>query len=187
MAEGLKMNKLLAFAALVILTTSALVWSAALVPRKSPDFAIAVPGGSTTQLSSLRGKVVVLEFLFVKSQHCLRVASMLNELHGEAALLGFQPVGIVFDPPNDTNSHGELIPAMVDYFKLTFPVGYSSKDAVDGFLGRSGNETLNIPQLVVIDRTGTIRAVSGDRPGNPALEDPSSLRKLLAALLKEST
>jgi len=45
---------------------------------------------------------------------------MLNELHGEAALQGFQPVGVVFDPPNDTNSHGELVPAMVDYFKLTY-------------------------------------------------------------------
>ncbi len=180
------MNKLLAVAALLILTTSALVWSAAIVPRKSPDFAIAVPGGGTTQLSSLRGKVVVLEFLFVKSQHCLRVATMLNELHGETALQGFQPVGIVFDPPN-ANSHGELVPAMVDYFKLTYPVGYTSKEAVDGFLGRGSNETLNIPQLVVIDRTGTIRAVSGGRGGNLTLEDEGSLRKLLAALLKESS
>jgi hypothetical protein len=179
------MNTLFTLAAVAILTASALVWSAAPIPRPSPELAIAVPGGSTTQLSSLRGKVVVLEFLFVKSQHCLRVASMLNELHGEAALRGFQPVGLVFDPPNDTNSRGELIPAMVDYFKLTYPVGYASKDVVDTFLGRSSSETLNIPQLVVIDRAGTIRAVSGGRGGNPTLEDAASLRKLIATLLEE--
>jgi AhpC/TSA family len=184
MAAGADMNKLFTFAVVAILTASALVWSATPVPRPSPELAIAVPGGSTMQLSSLRGKVVVLEFLFVKSQHCLRVASMLNELHGEAALRGFQPVGLVFDPPN-ANSHGELVPAMVDYFKLTYPVGYASKDVVDTYLGRSSNETLNIPQLVVIDRAGTIRAVSGGRGGNPTLEDAASLRKLIATLLEE--
>jgi len=179
------MRKLLALATVAIATASALVWSAALVPRQSPELAIAVPGGSTTELSSLRGKVVVLEFLFVKSQHCLRVATMLNELHGEAALQGFQPVGVVFDPPNDTNSHGELVPAMVDYFKLTYPVGYASKDVVDAYLGRSSNETLNIPQLVVIDRAGTIRAVSGGRRADLTLEDAAALRRLIASLLKE--
>jgi len=178
------MKKLLALATVAILTASALVWSSSLVPRPSPELAIPMPGGSTTQLSSLRGKVVILEFLFLKSQHCLRVATMLNELHGEAALQGFQPVGIVFDPPNDTNSHGELISPMVDYYKLTYPVGYVTKGAVDTYLGRTTNEILEIPQLVVIDRSGTIRAVSGGRGGNSELENAASLRKLIITLLK---
>jgi hypothetical protein len=52
-------------------------------------------------------------------------------------------------------------------------------------LGRSGSEMLSIPQVVVIDRMGTIRATTGGGP-NPSLEDANSLRTLLEPLLKES-
>ena len=40
------------------------------LPRTSPEFSINPPVGKSTLLSSLKGKVVVMEFLFVKSQHC---------------------------------------------------------------------------------------------------------------------
>jgi hypothetical protein len=70
--------------------------------------------------------------------------------------------------------------------QLSYPVGYTSKGNVDRYLGRSEGEILNIPQVVVIDRTGTIRALSGGKGGDPTLEDESSLRTLIDALLKES-
>jgi hypothetical protein len=44
---------------------------------------------------------------------------------------------------------------------------------------------LAIPQLVVIDRAGMIRATTGDRT-NPNLEDENSLRTLIDGLLKET-
>jgi hypothetical protein len=56
---------------------------------------------------------------------------------------------------------------------------------VDKYLGRTGNEILNIPQIVVIDRAGVIRAVSGGAGGDPKLEDEDSLRSLINGLLKE--
>jgi cytochrome oxidase Cu insertion factor (SCO1/SenC/PrrC family) len=153
-------------------------------PRKSPEFTIHEPSGKTTMLSSLNGKVVVLEFLFIRSEHCLRVARMLNKLQGELGSRGFQPVGITFDPPNG-NTGVQLVSYMVDYFKLTYPIGYSAKADVDTYLGRSGNQTLNIPQIVVIDRTGMIRATSGGPGGDPKLEDENSLRNLINNLLEE--
>jgi hypothetical protein len=58
---------------------------------------------------------------------------------------------------------------------------------VDSYLGRAGNEVLSIPQVVVIDRSGTIRATSGGRLGDPKLEDESYLRGLIDALLRENT
>jgi hypothetical protein len=91
----------------------------------------------------------------------------------------------VFDPPNTTETGEQLLPAVVDSLKLTYPLGYAQKDAVDSYLGRSGNEILNIPQVVVIDRAGMIRATSGGRGGDPALEDESSLRNLIEGLLNE--
>jgi hypothetical protein len=126
-----------------------------------------------------------MEFLFVKSEHCLRIIRMLDKLRGELGPRGFQPVGVVFDPPN-TPIEGRLQAAqMTEYFKLTFPVGYTSKENVDSYLARAQNETLSIPQLVVIDRTGTIRATTGARGANAALEDESTLRTLIAKLLDE--
>ena len=170
----------------LVLITSPLALSSVPVSRKSPDFTIYESSGKTEQLSSLKGKVVVLEFLFIKSQHCLRVAQTLNKLHAELGPRGFEPVGVVFDPPNGAGTGGQALALMVDYFKLTYPVGYSSKTDIDSYLDRTRNETLNIPQIVVIDRAGMIRATSGGAGGDPKLEDENSLRTLIDSLLKES-
>jgi peroxiredoxin len=169
----------------LLLMTSTVSVPAALVPRVSPDFSINDLSGKTTMLSSFKGKVVVLEFLFVKSQHCMRVARTLNTLQAELGPRGFQSVAIAFDAPNATATGGEMLNSMIDYLGLTYPVGYASRANVDGYLGRSGNEMLSIPQVVVIDRMGTIRATTGGGP-NPSLDDANSLRTLLEPLLKES-
>src|SRR5882724_3983839 len=117
------------------LVTSIFALPSVTVLRKSPEFTIADSSGKTTQLSSFKGKVVVMEFLFVKSQHCMRVAAMLNKLNSELGPRGFQAVGIVFDPPNAEGTGAQLLPAVVDYFKLTYPLGYATKDNVDRLPG----------------------------------------------------
>jgi peroxiredoxin len=176
------MKSSLASVVLLILTAAV---PAATLPRQSPEFALSPPGGDTLLLSSFKGKVVVMEFLFIRSEHCLRVAQMLNSLQRELSRRGFQPVGVVFDPPNGGDG-GRSISAMVSYLKLSYPVAYASKDSVDSFLDRARTEILNIPQIVVIDRKGTIRAVSGGRGGAARLEDEGALRTLLDGLLQES-
>jgi peroxiredoxin len=168
----------------LVLIASALALASVTAPRQSPEFIIHDSSGKAMLLSSFRGKVVVLEFLFIKSEHCLRVAKTLNKLHGELGARGFQPVGVVFDPPNTPTAGGQFLTYIVDDFKLTYPVGYSGKAEVDRYLGRTGNEILWIPQVVVIDRAGMIRATSGGT-GDTRLEDENSLRNLIDVLLKE--
>jgi peroxiredoxin len=174
------MRKLIHLAALLAVAVSPLVATAPL-PRKSPEFAIYEPGGKTILLSNFKGKVVVIEFLFVGSQHCLRVATTINRLHSELGSRGFQPVGIAFGP----NASGANAYLLAQTLKLTYPLGYASKDDVDSFLARGRDEVLNIPQVVVIDRAGMIRAQSGGKGGNPILESEDSLRSLIEGLLKE--
>lgn len=157
------------------------------VPRKSPELVISEPFGNTILLSSLRGKVVAIEFFFLQSNHCTRVAKMLNELNQEMGARGFQAVGVVFDPPSVPDSHGELIGPAVNFFHLSYPVGYAHKADVDTFLDRKPQEILNIPQIVIIDRDGNIRAVSGGSGGDPGLEDEISLRALVEELLHQRT
>jgi peroxiredoxin len=172
---------------IAILSGASVTTRAATLARESPEFMIAQPGRMVIPLSGFRGKVVVMEFLFINSEHCLRVARMLNRLQGELGNQGLQPVGIVFDPPNTASTGGRFLASVADYLKLAYPLGYASKEQVDTYLNRAGQEVLNIPQIVVIDRTGMIRAASGGRGGNPALEDESSLSNLLRTLLKEGT
>lgn len=154
--------------------------------RRSPEFDISGPGQPHLMLSSLEGKVVVMEFLFVRSQHCLRIAQTLNKLNKELGSQGFQPVGIVFDPPTGSTAGPQILDFLRNYLSLTYPVGYASKEAVDAYLGRAPGQMLAIPQVVVIDRSGKIRATTGGRGGNLALEDESMLRVLVEQLLKES-
>ena len=107
------MQKFIVGVVVLVSAGFALVAPAAPLPRQSPEFSIVEPGGQTILLSSLKGKVVVVEFLFVKSDHCLRVIRMLEKLRGELGPRGFQPVGVVFDPPN-TSVEGRLLAAQID-------------------------------------------------------------------------
>src|SRR5215469_7574039 len=155
----------------LLLTFSAVAATPSFVPHKSPEFTVTEPSGKITELSALRGKVVVLEFFFLQSNHCTRVAKILNNLNLELGRRGFQALGVVFDPPNVPESHGQLVGPAVSFFKLSYPVGYSSKAEVDRYLARQPHEIFNIPQIVVIDRAGMIRAESGPAGGDPRLED----------------
>jgi peroxiredoxin len=166
----------------LLLTIATVAVPQSSVPRRPPELAIVEPGGKTTMISSFKGKVVVVEFLFLGSQHCMRVASILNKLQGEFGSRGFQAVGIGFGPEADAGNTYLAAQSL----KLTYPLGYATTDSVDNYLARGKDDVLNIPQIVVIDRTGVIRAQSGLRPGNPQLENENSLRILLQDLLKES-
>jgi peroxiredoxin len=151
-------------------------------PRRSPDFSVYEPAAKQTlRISSLKGKVVVIEFLFLQSAHCLRVAQMLNDLHKELGPRGLQPVGIVFGP----NMSEAAVTSFVQHFKLGYPVGYATTEQVDSYMGRGAKEVLNVPQIVVIDRVGMIRAQNGSKY-DLALENESALRDLLDRLLKEN-
>src|ERR1700730_11881023 len=77
---------------IVALITSAFALPSVTAQRKSPEFTISNPSGKTMLLSSFKGKVVVMEFLFVNSQHCMRVATTLNKINNELGPRGFQAV-----------------------------------------------------------------------------------------------
>jgi peroxiredoxin len=150
-------------------------------PRKSPEFSIYEPSGKQTSLSSFKGKVVVIEFLLTNCPHCMRVAKMISGLQEEMGQRGFQAIGVAFD--NDIS--GKMVTKFSQDLGVTYPVGYCSSADVDGYLGRTQTERLMVPQIVVIDRAGIVRAQS--RPIREMnLEDEDHLRHLIDDLLKES-
>ena len=148
------------------------------VPRPAPEFTIVDPGGKQIHLSSFKGHVVVIEILLTNCPHCQRVAQMVGRLDREVSGR-FQAVAVAFD--------NNLVDPMVTDFSrrlgLSYPIGSSSAAAVDRFLGRGMVERLMVPQIVVIDRAGVIRAQSHPQ-GETDLESEVYLRTLIDHLLQ---
>jgi peroxiredoxin len=165
------------FLSTILVSSSSLAQAPAL--RKSPELAITEPSGEQLLLSSFKGKVVVLEIMFVNSPHCVQLAQMLSELQSSMGSQGFQAVAVAFGPHSDQ----ALVGHVAERLQLSYPMGSATSESVDSYLGRTGSEMLKIPQMVVIDRKGFIRAKSGT--GDPTLENESSLRASIGALLKE--
>jgi hypothetical protein len=120
----------------------------------------------------------------VSDRRCGKCAADLK-LNAELGARGFQLVAVAFPAPQ-SDVNGPLVGYLAESFKLTYPVGYSDKNSVDQYLNRGPSEVLRIPQVIIIDRAGMIRAQTGGYDGNLKLEDEDYLRTLLDGLLKES-
>lgn len=169
------------FAGMFLLLSCAVTLDAtAPVPRASSSLTVLNPSGNDIRVSNLKGKVVLLEFMLLDCAHCSRVAQNINVLQHNFGRRGFQAIGVAIE-------HGIGAPPVTKFAqdtKLGFPLGYTSPENVDRFLGRQDLERFQVPQLVLIDREGTIRAQSHP-VGENLLENPAYLSKSIAALLNE--
>ena len=164
--------------AFVALTVSA--FATPPVPRKSPEFTFVEPSGKQILLSSLKGKIVVMPFMFTTCPHCQRYAQDLTQLEKE-----FGPRGVVPwvrfltipTPPWRLNSSRNLMSAS----RSATP----ARDQVVSYLGLSVLDRWVVPQVAIIDRKGNIVAQSA-ATGSPELQEPGSLRTILDKIVKES-
>lgn len=164
----------------LLLTTLAASLFAADVPRKSPEFTL-LHDGQQKLLSQYRGKVCVVEFLFTTCPHCQHTAQMMSKLQAELGPRGFQAIGVAFNPMATM-----LVPDFVRDYGPTFPIASAERDAVLSYLNLSTMERFVVPQIVIIDRKGVIRAQSPPL-GDANYQEEAYLRKLLDGLLKEGT
>jgi peroxiredoxin len=150
------------------------------MPRKSPELTIIEGSGKQTLLSSYRGKVVALAFVFTTCPHCQAECQLLTKLHVELKDKGFQPLAVAF------NSNAQyLVSGFVQSLHLDFPVGYAAaRQTVTDYLQLSDgeNDRWNVPQIVLIDRKGMIVAQSAPG-GTEELQEENSLRKKITELL----
>jgi len=159
------------------------VQAAAPVPRPSKEFTVVTPQGPQILLSSLKGKVVVVQFLATWCPHCQRFSQILTQINTEFGPRGFQAVGVAFD---DDDGKGPLKDKAAAYAKqyAGFPVGFSTRSTVLGYLGISELERIGYPEVVVLDRKGVIREQSPTQGGGP-LTDVAHLRMVVESLLAE--
>ena len=120
--------------------------AAAPVPRPSKEFTVVTPEGPRILLSSLKGKVVVVQFLFTWCPHCQAFSKLLTKLNAEYGPRGFQALGVAFDD-DDPNNKLPLKDKAAAYAKqyAGFPVGYSTRSTGVKLLGDSGAGTHRRP------------------------------------------
>lgn len=138
------------------------------VPRPAPELKI-----GTATLSGWRGHVVLLAFISTECPHCQRASGVFEQLSHEFTGK-VQVAEVAFNEGADTV-------AFTKKFGLSFPVGAGTTDAAHDFLGISRGERMATPQIVVIDRSGLIRAQS-ERLGSPILQTHDYLYALLKAV-----
>ncbi len=152
---------------------------AADMPRQSPEFVLNQMGGKQELLSSYRGKVCLVEFLFTTCPHCQHTAGVLSKLQAEFGPRGFQALGVAF---NEMSSM--LVPEFVKEHGAKFPVAWAQREQVLSYLHLSPMERFVVPQIVIIDRKGQIRMQSPPL-GDAKLQDEANLRVVIDGMLKE--
>jgi glutathione peroxidase-family protein len=177
----------LQFAALSTLATT--LFGEAPVPHKSAEFIVTEPSGKQIPLSSFKGKVVVLTFMYTTCPHCQREAQMVTKLQHDYAAKGFQALGAAFnfEDKDAPAVRSATVSKFISDFGVGYPVGYSSPINVQNYLGLSVMDRYVVPQIAVIDRKGNVVKQSNPTTGSEELQTEASLRALVEKLLKEGT
>ena len=129
------------------------------------------------------------QFLFTWCQHCQATpAQWLSKMQSELGPKGLQVYGVAFNDEvltKDAPTNNKLTSEFSHY--AAFPVGLvKAKEPVLRFLGLSpSSEGYGVPQMVVIDKKGVIRAQTPARPGKGSIVEESVMRDLVNKLLLE--
>lgn len=139
-----------------------------LVNRRAPEFARRAFDGSNIDLTSLRGKVVLLNFWATWCAPCQAEMPVFAQWQQQYGRDGLQVIGISMDD--------DAAPArrLVSRLKLDYPVAMG-----DAKLGERYGGVLGLPMTYLIDKRGVVRAqFQGEAP-------TGTIEKRLKQLLAE--
>jgi thiol-disulfide isomerase/thioredoxin len=151
------------------------------VVRPAPDLTVTEPSGAKTTIASCKGKVVVLDFIFTTCVHCQAESLMLTRLYKEMEPKGLRVLSVAVN-----DNAAALVPGFVQQFAVPWPVGYAPRETLLKYMGFSEMDLWVVPQIVVIDRKGMVRAQSPVK-GDANLQSETYMRDLLTKLLAEKS
>lgn len=170
------------FSAVVVFLTGMLgLAQAGNIPRPASEFSFRLVDDSQILLSQYRGKVLAIEFLLTTCPHCMVASRILTKLQNELGPKGLQCIGIAIDVMPKLN-----LPGFVAETGATHPIGYSEYSAAVAFMEHPANMRLLVPQVMIIDRKGIVRAHRGGEDDEFFKDEEKVLRAIIEPLLNES-
>ena len=154
---------------LEVLAASLAERQASTTTGKEIELALKDPFGTEQRLSSLKGRIVVLNFWATYCIPCREEMPDLAAIQNEYAALGVQVIGASADEPKDRDK----VLQFVKETKVNFPVwmGASAADMIRFGLGTA------LPGTVIIDREGRVaKVISG-------VIDKAAVRKQIESML----
>jgi len=171
----------LAFTGIIVAATTP--DQAAPVPRKAPEFVFNMQDGKQLLLSSFRGKVVGLAFMFTTCIHCQGFAPVLANVQKDYAAKGVQILGCVVDD----NAKDGLANFSFLYAKNAYPVGWNLQATALEFLKHPPAKPFYVPSMAFIDRKGMIVSQYIGNDEHFFTEQDKSVRAELDKLLAGTT
>jgi cytochrome c biogenesis protein CcmG/thiol:disulfide interchange protein DsbE len=140
-----------------------------LVGKPAPTFTLATIAGKPVSIAGLRGHPILLNFWGVSCPPCRREVALL-----QAAWTSDRARGLVILGVDEQFDDAQSVAAFADERRVSYPMLLDPKGAV----GPALYGVKDLPQSVLIDRTGVVRQVV------PApFLDPGPLRQALAAIV----
>jgi peroxiredoxin len=102
------------------------------------------------KLSSLRGRVVLLDFFYSKCPHCEEHAPHMTQIYEQYRQRGFTVMGLATDRP-DKKDHVESVKNFVTKAKITYPVGFLTTEIIAYYMDSHNH---GVPQMVLFGPDG---------------------------------
>jgi thiol-disulfide isomerase/thioredoxin len=113
----------------------------------TPEMLIPMIDKSTLKLSSLRGKVVLLDFFLSTCPHCRDHAPHMVEIYQQYGKSGLVILGLAADPQDKAES----VKAFIKEFKLSYPVGFVTTEVIAYY---TDSHNHGVPQMVLFGPDG---------------------------------
>ena len=126
----------------------------------TPEITIPMLDKKELKLSSLRGKVVMLDFFLTTCPHCQDHAPHVADLYNKYRSRGFVVLGLSqdFQATGDQKAATAAVQDFIKKYKVTYPVGFSNIEAIAYF---TDSHNRGVPQMVLFGPDGkmTLRRI----------------------------
>lgn len=151
------------------------------VSRPVLDFAIQTGPDKYVWLADHAGKTLIVAFILTDCSHCQFTTGLLKDIQKDYAGQGVE----VLESAVETMS-ALYVADFIRKTGVTFPVGYNDLNYAARFLGYPDNQPLLMPQIIFIDKGGTIRQqFAGDDASLAKDIQDKTLRATLDMTLKQ--
>jgi peroxiredoxin len=141
----------------------------------TPEIVVPMIDKTTTKLSSLRGRVVLLDFFWSQCAHCRDHAPHMVELYNELSKRGLVILGLA----TDTQDKSADVKAFMRDLKINYPVGFITNELVAYY---TDSHNHGVPQMVLFGPDGKMarRLIGWDEKNGKDLRDAilAQLQKL---------